>query len=107
MAGRGRPERRMTIADLARMYDKRGAGVPADKIRDSAKTSFSPRSKVKSFTIVQGAERLTRLQALASGIRYALSTESLTVRQAKELRQTLHNLELAIKGMELNRKDNG
>ena len=55
MAGRGRPERRMTIADLARMYDKRGAGVPADKIRDSAKTSFSPRSKVKSFTIVQGA----------------------------------------------------
>jgi hypothetical protein len=105
MAGRGKPERRMTIADLARMYDKRRDGVPGSKVRDSSKTGFSARSKVKSFTIVQGAERLSRLQARASGIRYALSTENLTVRQAKELRQTLHNLELAIKGMELNRKE--
>lgn len=107
MAGRGRPERRMTIADLARMYDKRRGGVPADKVRDSAKTSFSPRSKVKSFTVIQGAERLSRLQSRADGIRFALSSDSLTLRQAKELRQTLHNLELAIRGMELNRKDDG
>jgi hypothetical protein len=105
MAGRGKPERRMTIADLARMYDKRKGGVPADKVRDSAKTSFSARSKVKSFTVVQGTERLTRLQARASGIRYALSTENLTLRQTKELRQTLYNLELAIKGMQMNRKE--
>lgn len=107
MAGRGKPQKRTTIADLARMYDQRQSGVPVDRMRDSPRTSFSGRSKVKSFTVVQGDERLSRLKARASGIRYALSTEQLTMRQAKELRQTLQNLELAIKGMELTRKEEG
>lgn len=105
MVGRGKPVKRTTISDLARMYDKRKQGVPADQIRDAPRTSFSPRSKVKSFTIAQGDERMSRLKARANGIRYALSTENLTVLQAKQLRQTLHNLELAIKGMELTRKE--
>jgi hypothetical protein len=105
MVGRDKPVKRTTISDLARMFDKRKQGVPVDQVRDAPRTSFSPGSKAKSFTIAQGDERMSRLKSRADGIRYALSTENLTVRQGKQLRQTLHNLELAIKGMELTRKD--
>ena len=45
--------------------------------------------------------RLARLRARADGIRFALQYENQTAAKAKLLRQTLQNLELAIRGMEL------
>src|SRR3546814_4904809 len=48
--------------------------------------------------------RLTRLKARADGIRFALQYENQTAAQSKLLRQTLQNLELAIRGMEMTRR---
>jgi len=48
--------------------------------------------------------RLTRLKARADGIRFALQYENQTAAQSRLLRQTLQNLELAIRGMEMARR---
>jgi len=104
---RDRVDKRVTIGDLARMYDQRQQGRgPGSSLGAAAPTTrFGKRTRTKGFTVTQGDERLHRLKARVDGIRYALTTDTLTVRQKKELEQTLHNLELAIKGMELNRRD--
>ena len=109
MVGRRRDkiDRRVTIGDLARMYDQKNATGRADTSSQTARTSFGRRNKVKSFTVTQGDERYLRLKARVDGIRYALSTYNMTARQRKEMEQTLYNLELALKGMALTRDEDG
>jgi len=97
---RQRLDERVTIDDLANAYDRTMAGKPA---RLPAARSVAGRvsSKPRSFTVSQGDVRLSRLKARAEGIRFALQYENQSASQAKVLRQILHNLELAIRGMEM------
>ena len=102
--GKSKLDSRVTIGDLARMYDRRMAGKsPTHRYKhgDVPESAFKP----KNFTVNQGDTRLARLKARASGIRYALQTESLDPRKTRELEQVLKNLELAIRGMEASLKE--
>ncbi len=102
--GKSKFDARVTISDLARMYDKRmGGKAPTHRYQhgDVPESGFKP----KNFTVSQGDTRLARLKARASGIRYALQTENLEPRKARELEHVLKNLELAIRGMEASLKE--
>jgi hypothetical protein len=98
--GKSKLDSRITVADLARMYDKRNAGKPPSHRYTKGALPAGRGSPVKGFTVTQGDTRLARLKARASGIRYALQTEALDRRKVRELEQVLKNLELAIRGME-------
>ncbi|MEQ8584419.1 MAG: hypothetical protein RLO01_03760 [Thalassobaculaceae bacterium] len=107
MRGRGKSklEARVSISDLARMYDKRnGDKQPTHRYRNGA-MPIGRGSLNKGFTVSQSDTRLTRLKARAAGIRYALQTEAMDRSKTRELEQTLRNLELAIRGMETTLKD--
>ncbi len=97
---------RVTIGDLARAYDRSMAGKPArlPAVRTSAASAASAR-KPKTFTVTQGDVRLSRLPARAEGLRIARQYENQTAAQSKVLRQIRQNLELAIRGMEMTRRD--
>jgi hypothetical protein len=101
-----RPPGRLTIGDLADAYDRGIAGKPSAVARRSPASVPAPRPApsprpVRALTVDQGDVRLARLRARADGIRFALQYENQTAAKAKLLRQTLQNLELAIRGMEL------
>lgn len=101
-------EERVTIADLARAYDRDMAGKPVRlPARQSARPSHSGpvARRPLGFTVSQGDVRLSRLRARADGIRFALQYENQTAAKAKLLRQTLQNLELAIRGMEMSLRE--
>lgn len=98
--GRSKLDSRVTIADLARMHDRRNAGKAPAKRYVKGALPVGRGSPVKHFTVNQGDTRLSRLKARASGIRYALQTEALDPSKTRELEQILKNLELAIRGME-------
>ncbi|MDF1790993.1 MAG: hypothetical protein P1U88_03740 [Thalassobaculaceae bacterium] len=102
MRGRGKSklEARVSISDLARMYDKRNDGKPATHRYKNGDLPIGRGSLNRNYTVSQGDTRLTRLKARASGIRYALQTEAMDRSKKRELEQTLRNLELAIRGME-------
>ncbi len=97
---------RLTIGDLADAYDRGIAGKPGTAARRSPTTTPAPRPApfprtARALTADQGDVRLARLKARADGIRFALQYENQSASKAKLLRQTLQNLELAIRGMEL------
>jgi hypothetical protein len=102
MRGRGKTklEARVSIADLARMYDRRSAGKSPTHRYRNGDLPIGRGSMNKGFTVSQGDTRLARLKARASGIRYALQTEAMDRSKTRELEQVLKNLELAIRGME-------
>ncbi|MEQ8813390.1 MAG: hypothetical protein RLO51_06905 [Thalassobaculum sp.] len=93
---------RVTIGDLAQAYDRSVAGKP---IRLAAVRSAPVARKPKVYTASQGDVRLSRLKARAEGIRFALQYENQSASQSKVLRQILQNLELAIRGMEMTRRE--
>ena len=93
---------RVTIGDLAQAYDRSVAGRP---IGLPAVRSAPPVRKPKAYTASQGDVRLSRLKARAEGIRFALQYENQSASQSKVLRQILQNLELAIRGMEMTRRE--
>jgi len=95
---------RVTIDDLARTYDKTLGRRPAPVRIGPAVAAPAPR-RPRGFTVTQGDVRLSRLKARADGIRFALQFENQTAAQAKVLRQVLHNLELAIRGMEMTARE--
>lgn len=102
MRGRGKSklEARVSITDLARMYDKRNADKqPSHRYKNGA-MPIGRGSLNRNFTVSQSDTRLARLKARAAGIRYALQTEAMDRSKTRELEQTLRNLELAIRGME-------
>lgn len=92
-------EGRVTIDDLAAMYDARQRGG-SDRYRSQARTSVGNGRKPRSYTVAQGDVRLARIRARADGIRFALQHERLSPTKVRELKQVLQNLELAIRGME-------
>ena len=96
-----RPQGRVTIDDLAETYDRTLGGKPA---RRAPGSNPAPRP-VRSLTSGQGDVRLARLKARADGIRFALQYENQSASKAKLLRQTLQNLELAIRGMEMTQRE--
>ena len=102
MRGRGKTKQdaRVSIEDLARLYDRRNDGKPPS--HRYMKGEMPPRrgSLNQSGTVNQSGTRLARLKGRASGIRYALQTEAMDPSKKRELEQTLRNLELAIQGME-------
>lgn len=102
MRGRGKSklESRVSISDLARMYDRRNSGKAPSHRYKNGELPVGRGSLNKNFTVSQGDTRLARLKARASGIRYALQTEAMDRRKTRELEQVLKNLELAIRGME-------
>jgi hypothetical protein len=102
MRGRGKSklDARVTITDLARMYDRRNAGKTPTHRYTKGELPIGRGSRNKGFTVNQGDTRLARLKARASGIRYALQTEAMDRTKTRELEQVLKNLELAIRGME-------
>ncbi|NQW08578.1 MAG: hypothetical protein HQ481_01660 [Alphaproteobacteria bacterium] len=104
MARGPKRDERVTVADLARMYDER-MGDQAPRYRSSDRRKFAGTVKARGFTVSQDTPRLDRLQARADGMRYALKHERLEANQAKLLQQTLNNLELAIRGMKASMKD--
>ncbi len=91
----------MTIGDLADAYDRGIAGKPVAARRSPASAAAPSPRPARVLTADQGDVRLARLKARADGIRFALQYENQTASKAKLLRQTLQNLELAIRGMEL------
>lgn len=93
---------RITIGDLAQAYDRSVAGKP---IRPPALRSAPAMRKPKVYSVSQGDVRLSRLKARAEGIRFALQYENQSASQSKVLRQILQNLELAIRGMEMTRRE--
>jgi hypothetical protein len=93
-------EERVTIDDLANAYDRTMAGRPV-RLPAARPAPGRGSAKPRSFTVSQGDVRLSRLKARAEGIRFALQYENQSAAQAKVLRQILHNLELAIRGMEM------
>lgn len=95
---------RVTIGDLAQAYDRSLAGKPVRLPSGRTQTASVVR-KPQPFTVAQGDVRLSRLKARADGIRFALQYENQTAAQAKLLRQILQNLELAIRGMEMTRRE--
>lgn len=103
MRQRRKLEERVTIADLAKAYDKKMGGK-APKYRATRPVAES-RFKPKNFTVSQGDVRLSRLKARADGIRFALQHEKLDRSKVRELEQVLHNLELAIRGMTMSLKE--
>ena len=102
MRGRGKTklDARVSISDLARMYDGRNNGKPPTHRYTKGAMPLRRSSLNPSGTVNQNGTRLARLKARASGIRYALQTEAMDRSKTRELEQTLRNLELAIQGME-------
>lgn len=98
---RKNPAAGVTIDGLARAYDRSPAGNPAQP--PGRAPAAVPGSR--ALTADQGDVRLARLKARAEGIRFALQYENQTASQAKLLRQTLQNLELAIRGMEMTARE--
>lgn len=97
-------DERVSIADLAKMYDERMGDRPP-RYRSTDRRQYAGTVKARGFTVSQDTPRLDRLQARADGIRFALKHERLEAGQAKLLQQTLNNLELAIRGMKASMKN--
>ncbi|MBT5263407.1 MAG: hypothetical protein HOL85_01135 [Rhodospirillaceae bacterium] len=89
----------MTTDDLARLWE-RYLKIKARRHRKLWRVEESMASRKRSGTVVQDVTRLKRIKDRAKGIRFAMRYEDLTFRQKKEMKQTLQNLELAIRGME-------
>jgi hypothetical protein len=102
MRGRGKTklDARVSISDLARMYDQRNEDKPPTHRYRNGSLPVRRASVNPTGTVNQSGTRLARLKARASGIRYALQTEAMDRSKLRELEQTLRNLELAIRGME-------
>lgn len=102
MRGRGKTklDARVSISDLARLYDQRNDGKPPSHRYAKGPMPLRRGSLNQTGTVNQGGTRLARLKARVSGIRYALQTEAMDRSKTRELEQTLRNLELAIQGME-------
>ncbi|SDF68119.1 hypothetical protein [Thalassobaculum salexigens] len=98
--GKTKLDARVSISDLARMYDGRNDGTPPTHRYTKGRMPLRRGSLNQTGTVNQGGTRLARLKARASGIRYALQTEAMDRSKLRELEQTLRNLELAIRGME-------
>lgn len=94
---------RVTIDGLAAAYDRTLGGKPGRAAPRAPAADPVPRAS-RSLTADQGDVRLARLKARAEGIRFALQYENQSASQAKLLRQTLQNLELAIRGMEMTQR---
>ena len=91
-------EQQARLADLARLYDRLIAAQQRRYYRRwEVDTSMF---KKRQNDVVQDDVRLQRIKDRASGIRFALGFEEITIRQRREMEQTLRNLELAILGME-------
>jgi hypothetical protein len=96
--GGGAKQDRVTLDDLARLYDLL---VERRRKRYYKRWEVETRNtRKRTGAVVQDDTRLQRIKDRAEGIRYALGYEDLTIRQRKELEQTLRNLELAITGVE-------
>lgn len=95
---------RVTIKDLARMYDTKMWGK-SPRYRYQGEALTEHRGVNRGFTVNQADTRLDRMKARASGIRYALENNQVKEGKVKEMEQILKNLELAIRGMELTIKD--
>lgn len=99
MRSRYKPGKQMTVDDLARLYDTLLRAQNKRYYRRwEMNTSHMGRGKKRE--IVQDNVRLKRIKDRAEGIRFALGFEKLNPRQRTEMEQILHNLELAVAGIE-------
>lgn len=99
MRSRYKAEQRLTVDDLAKLYDAL-LRTQHKRYYRRWEMSTSHMGRRKNRQIVQDDVRLKRIKDRAEGIRFALGYEDITFRQRKELEQTLHNLELAAVGIE-------
>ncbi len=99
MRSRYKAEQRLTVDDLAKLYDAL-LRTQNKRYYRRWEMSTSHMGRRKNRQIVQDDVRLKRIKDRAEGIRFALGYEDITFRQRKELEQTLHNLELAAVGIE-------